>query len=310
MEWNDLDTTAGLLNKALDLCRQAGVTQTLTETYVAQSRLKQALGELDGAVEALQEAERVNRLEGSRSLGNFRLATQQARLNLVAKRPEEVIHWVRHLEAAFAPGETEMPLPASMHETVQTMLARAYLAQGEAERALAVLEPLLPPAQAAGALLRVIEICLLQALAWQALGDAPVAMASLERALALAEPEGHVRLFREEGPAMARLLYQASEQGIMPAYAGKLLAAFPEAGAAPAPSRLSLSPSPLVEPLTGRELQILQLIAEGMTNKEIAQRLVLSVGTVKVHAHNIYGKLGVSGRTQAVARGRDLGLLS
>lgn len=307
-EWNDLDTAADLLDKAFVLCRQVGVTQTLSEAYVAQSRLKQALGDIDGAVDALREAERVNRLEGSYSLGNFRLATQQARLNLQAKRPEGVIRWVQQLEVAFAPGETEMPLPMSMCKIVQTMLARAYLAQGEAKKTLAVLEPLLPPAEAAGAFLRVAEICLLKALALQILGDAPAALASLERALALAEPEGRMRLFLDEGPLVARLLYQTVERGIMPTYAGKLLAAFPEAGAALTPTGISPLPSPIVEPLTERERQILQLIAEGMTNKEIAQKLVISVGTVKVHNHNIYGKLGVSGRTQAVAKGRELGL--
>ena len=91
MEWNDLDTAADLLDKALDLCRQVGVTQTLSETYVAQSRLKQARGDMDGAVQVLQEAGRVSRIEGAYSLANFRLATQQARLNLLAKRPDEVI---------------------------------------------------------------------------------------------------------------------------------------------------------------------------------------------------------------------------
>lgn len=310
MEWNDLDAAADLLDKALDLCRQVGVTQTLSEAYVAQSRLKQAQGDIDGAVQVLQEAERVSRIEGAYSLANFRLATQQARLNLIARKPEEVIHWVRQVETAFAPGEAGVPLPVSSREIIQTMLARAYLAQGEAEKALAALEPLLPPAEAAGGFLRVIEVCLLKAVAWQALGDLPAALAALERALTLAEPEGYVRLFLDEGPPASRLLYRAAERGIRPAYAGRLLAAFPEAGAAFTPRGPSASPSRLVEPLSEREHQLLQLIAEGMTNKEIAQRLVLSVGTVKVHAHNIYGKLGVSGRTQALTKARELGLLS
>jgi LuxR family maltose regulon positive regulatory protein len=189
------------------------------------------------------------------------------------------------------------------------MLARAYLAQGKAEEALAVLEPLLPPAKAAGALLRVIEVYMLQALAWQALGDPPAALAAIEQSLALAEPEGHVRVFRDEGAPMARLLYRAAEEGIWPAYAGRLLAAFPEPGTGPRPDHLSPTPSPLIEPLTRRERQILQFIAQGLSNKEIARELVISVGTVKVHNHNIYGKLGVSGRTQAIAQARALGLL-
>ena len=203
-----------------------------------------------------------------------------------------------------------MPLPVSSREIIQTMLARAYLAQGEAEKALTVLEPLLPPAEAAGGLLRVIEVCLLKSLAWQVWGDLPAALSALERALTLAEPEGYMRLFLDEGPPAARLLYRAAERGIRPAYAGRLLAAFPEAGAAFTPRGPSASPSRLVEPLSERERQILQLIAAGMTNKEIAHKLVLSVNTVKVHTHNIYGKLSVSNRTQALAKARELGLLS
>ncbi|MEJ2208839.1 MAG: LuxR C-terminal-related transcriptional regulator, partial [Anaerolineae bacterium] len=309
-EWDDAQTAAELLDRALDLCRRFGVTQTLCEVHVARSRLKQAQGDVEGALEALREAERVNRLESAQSLGSFRLSTQQARLNLLAGKPAEVVFWVRQLEQAFAPGKTEIPLPAAMGETIQTTLARAYLAQGEAEQALAVLESLLPPAESAGARLRVAEICALQALAWQALGDEPVALTCLERALSLAEPEGRARLFLDEGPPMARLLYRAGEEGIVAAYAGRLLAAFPREGAAPAPHRGSPSPVAMVEPLTAREREVLQLIAAGLSNKEIAQQLVVSVGTVKSHAHNLYGKLGVSGRTQALARARELGLFS
>jgi LuxR family maltose regulon positive regulatory protein len=109
---------------------------------------------------------------------------------------------------------------------------------------------------------------------------------------------------------MARLLYRAAEEGILAAYAGRLLAAFPQGGAAPAPDRGSPSPAAMVEPLTAREREVLRLIAAGLSNKEIARQLVVSVGTVKSHAHNLYGKLGVSGRTQALARARELGLFS
>ena len=310
MEWNDLDTAAEYLDKASDLCHQIGITQTHSETCVARSRLKQAQGDIAGAEEALREAGHVNRIEGPYSLGNFRLAVQRARLNLLAGQPAEVTRWAHQVETAFASQGSEMSMPASIHETIQTMRARACLAQGDAKKALAILDPLLAPAEAAGAMLSVIEVSLLQALGWQALGDMPAALGSIERALTLAEPENHVRLFRDEGPAMARLLYQAIERSIQPDYAGRLLATFPESSAAPAPDRRSLSPTSIVEPLSAREHEILQLIAEGMTNKEIAQRLVLTVGTVKVHAHNIYGKLGVNGRTQAIAKARGIGLLS
>jgi len=109
---------------------------------------------------------------------------------------------------------------------------------------------------------------------------------------------------------MARLLYEAATRGIVPDYARRLLAAFPVAE--PEQAGLSKTQSPeseLVEPLSERELEVLQLIAEGLTNPEIATRLYLSLNTVKVHTRNIYGKLGVHSRTQAVACSQELGLL-
>jgi LuxR family maltose regulon positive regulatory protein len=140
-------------------------------------------------------------------------------------------------------------------------------------------------------------------------------MTAIERALSLAEPGGYVRVFVDEGEPMARLLYEAAARGIAPEYAGRLLAAFEvemedeglatEAG----DSSSVVRPSLLVEPLSEREIEVLQLVAEGLSNREIAHKLFLSVSTVKVHTYNIYGKLGVHSRTQAVAKGRALGIL-
>jgi LuxR family maltose regulon positive regulatory protein len=135
-------------------------------------------------------------------------------------------------------------------------------------------------------------------------------MAALERALALAEPEGYVRIFVDEGPPMAHLLYKAATRGIAPDYARRLLAAFPVAEPEKAdPSKSQVPESGMVEPLSERELEVLQLIAEGLTNREIAARLFLALNTVKSHSGNIYSKLGVHSRTQAVARARALGIL-
>ena len=127
---------------------------------------------------------------------------------------------------------------------------------------------------------------------------------------ALAEPGGFLRTFVREGPPMARLLYEAVKRGIAPDYARRLLAAFPVALAEQAaPPETRISNAALVEPLSERELEVLQLIAEGLTNREIASRLYLALNTVKAHTRNIYGKLGVHNRTQAVARARALGIL-
>ena len=137
----------------------------------------------------------------------------------------------------------------------------------------------------------------------------------LADALALAEPGGFVRIFVDEGPPMAQLLSEAAAQGIMPEYTGKLLAAFKDEvkkhqGESLQPaSPLPPGVRPLIEPLTPREREVLQLIAAGRSNPEIAEQLVIAVTTVKTHAKNIYGKLQVTNRLQAVARAQDLNLL-
>jgi LuxR family maltose regulon positive regulatory protein len=129
-------------------------------------------------------------------------------------------------------------------------------------------------------------------------------MTSLEHALRLAEPEGFVRLFADLGLPMGQLLLEARSRAVMPEYVDKLLAAFGADLEHPAPAQAALP-----EPLTPREEEVLGLMAAGLTNREIAEQLVVSPETVKKHTSNIYGKLGVSKRTEAVARARELDLL-
>jgi LuxR family maltose regulon positive regulatory protein len=249
-------------------------------------------------------------MEGDHSMVNFRLATQQARLNLASGEPEKAVCWVEGTLAAFSSGER---LPAAFIVTLQTILARAYLAQGEAGKALAALEPLLGPAEAAGAFLHVIEVCALKALALHALGDTVAALASLERSLALAEPEGFMRVYLNEGAPMAALLREAVSRDIRPEYARNLLEGFGvwEYGRVGESQILTHPHIPtLLDPLTPRERDVLRLISQGLSNKDIADRLVIALNTVKRHTSSIYGKLGVKSRTQAVARARELGLLS
>ncbi len=143
-------------------------------------------------------------------------------------------------------------------------------------------------------------------------GDRSLALASLARALALAEAEGAIRLFVDQGPPMARLLAQAAARGMAPDYTARLLAAF--AADAPQPAGGAHPPAstpaqPLIEPLSERELEVLQLIAEGLSNQAIGERLFLALDTVKGHNRHIFDKLQVQRRTEAVARARELGLL-
>jgi LuxR family maltose regulon positive regulatory protein len=181
--------------------------------------------------------------------------------------------------------------------------ARLWLAAGRPADALALLAPALPLAERINRLGLVIEYEILIALATSALGQDEKAMQSLERALNLAESEGFVHIFIDEGKLMARLLYEAASHRIQPEYVGRLLGAF-SATTPPAPQQVKV-----IEPLSERELEVLRLIAVGLSNQAIAQRLVLALPTIKWHTSNIYGKLSVKNRTEAVAKARSLGLL-
>jgi LuxR family maltose regulon positive regulatory protein len=171
-----------------------------------------------------------------------------------------------------------------------------------------------------------IEILILQAFALQGKKDSDEALGKLTQALTLAEPGGFIRTFADEGPPLAGLLYEALDRGITrgsaPEYVRRLLAAFsPVATAYPAPQShqfpipvakgrgQSHTSSPLIESLSDREVEVLQLISEGLTNRQIAERLYLSLNTVKAHTRNIYGKLDVHSRVQAVSRARELAIL-
>jgi LuxR family maltose regulon positive regulatory protein len=131
---------------------------------------------------------------------------------------------------------------------------------------------------------------------------------ALKDALCLSEPEGYTRTYADRGAPMAQLLGQAAARGIMPDYTARLLAAF-EGKTKDERPETEIASSSLIEPLSKRELEIIGLIAQGLSNREISERLFLALSTVKGHNQNIFGKLGVQRRTEAVARARELGLL-
>ncbi len=161
----------------------------------------------------------------------------------------------------------------------------------------------------------VIEILIVQALAYAAQDDDTQALNSLAHALTLAEPEGYQRIFVVEGPAMAALLAAAAERGLAPAYVAQLLAAFPRAehgqpSKAEAIVQRATSNESLIEPLSDRELDVLRLLRTELSGPEIAQELIISLNTVRTHTKNIYSKLGVNSRRAAVRRAAELGLLA
>ena len=212
---------------------------------------------------------------------------------------------------------TDNPLnPALEYEYIT--LAHVYFKLGRLEECQQLLDRLLPPAEAAERISRTIEILALKSVVTLAQHNKDEALTSLNRALVLAEPEGFVRSFVDEGESMHRLLldYQTviekkNGDGIgdeflrLLTYTEKLLAAFSEPASANEPKENAIH-----EPLSERELDILQLIATGRSNKEIAAILVIALSTVKSHINNLYGKLGARNRVQAIAIARSSGLLS
>ena len=191
--------------------------------------------------------------------------------------------------------------------------ARVHLAQGDTLTALVMLESARQQIVAKGWQDEQLKVMVLQTVALSAHGKKEKAVQLLRNTLALAEPGGFIRLFVDERTPMVELLSQAAAHGILPNYTAKLLAAFEDItkneGQKTEDDSFALHSSPLVEPLSERELEVLQLIAQGLSNGEISERLFLAFSTVKGHNRNIYGKLQVQRRTEAVARARELGLV-
>ncbi len=197
-----------------------------------------------------------------------------------------------------------------LHEFDHVTLARLLLAECRSERlvssgrqALELLQRLRQAAEDGGRTGTVLEILVLQALGHQASGDTMAALAALEGALTLAEPEDYVRVFTDEGPPMSALLAAAAQRGIAPAYVRRLLPPFGGTPTRPTPA------AGMVEPLSGRELDVLRLLATDLGGPDIAWELVLSLNTVRTHTKNIYTKLGVNNRRAAIRRATELDLL-
>jgi LuxR family maltose regulon positive regulatory protein len=204
--------------------------------------------------------------------------------------------------------------PTYLREYELVTLARLLLAEhgagrgdGSLDDARALLDRLAEAAESGGRLGSAVEILVVQALAHEAASDLEAALASLGRALEIAEPEGFVRVFLDEGEPMAALLKQAAARDISKDYAAQLLARF-DGQARPA-ARSTAAAQPLAEPISSRELEVLRLLADGLSNDQIAKRLFVALSTIKGHNMRIFNKLGVRRRTEAVARARELGLL-
>ena len=301
IEWNDRLEVEHHLKLGLELCLQGGDAPILAEVYLVQSRLYKIMGDMESALEALRQADQAL-AAGPYPVTHFNLDVQRVSLYISTGRLDEAVRQLRELDEFASRAEFS---PASMNEMRQILWVKLHLAQTQPKQALALLGDLIEPSEAAGRHGRVMKMLVLKALALQMHGQTKDALAVLERSLMMAEPEGFVRLYLDEDTSLMTLLRQAARNGIAPAYVGRLLTAW----AAEASAGSSSAAPTLIAPLTPTELKVLRLIADGCSNREITEQLVIALDTVKRHTSHIYGKLNVRSRTQAIVRARQLGLI-
>jgi LuxR family maltose regulon positive regulatory protein len=300
-ERGDLESAAQYLLRSKELGEKAELPGWRNRWCTAQARLNETQGDLDGALALLDEAER---LYIRTPLPDVRpISALKARIWVAQGRLIEAQGWAREQ------GLSVDDAPSYLREFEHVTLARVLIARYRSDRgtgsiheAIGLLERLLQAAEEGRRMGSVIEILALLALAHAAQGDIPLALVSLERALTLAEPEGYVRLFVDEGLPMAALLREAAKHGVAPNYVRQLLAAFGKAE-----GRTSVTQR-LIEPLSERELEVLRLLRTDLSGPDIARECVVSLSTIRTHTQNIYAKLGANNRRAAVRRAEELGL--
>jgi LuxR family maltose regulon positive regulatory protein len=302
-ERGDLETATRDLLRSRELGEHTGLPQNRYRWRVAMARIRQAEADLGGALDLLDEAEHLYVADFSPNVRP--VPAMRARVWVAQGRLGDAFAWARERGLSI---EDEL---GYLREFEHVTLARALLARYGTERApgsfdevTAFLDRLLEAAEQGDRAGSVLEILVLQALAHQMHGDIAAALRPLDRALALAQPEGYVRVFVDEGAPMAILLRTAAKRGTAPRYARRLLTAVGRTdGRAPA------TPG-LIEPLSARERDVLRLLATDLSGPEIARELVVSLSTVRTHTNRIFAKLGVNNRRAAVRRAEELDLLS
>jgi LuxR family maltose regulon positive regulatory protein len=307
---NELDTALLHATEGIRLCRQLAYTPLLAAGLATLAWIRQATGDPAGALDAIGEAERVSPRSAVTGLLNP-VPVQRARLLLAQGDLAGAARWVRNRDLG---ADDELGYP---REPGYLVLARALLAQGEAERALALLDRLQAAAAAQDRVGSLIEIGALRALALAAGDEENAAVDALAGVLTIGCPQRYVRVFADEGPPMAALLGRliAAQRGGRAAAKVpldclvRLQRAFDAGPATPDHRPGTAAVQGIVEPLTSRELEVLQMLAAGMPNQRIARELVVSLDTVKKHVSHLLGKLGAASRTEAVARARQLGLI-
>jgi LuxR family transcriptional regulator, maltose regulon positive regulatory protein len=295
-EWNELHVAMQHLVTSQELGEHTDLPQNPYRWRVAMARIRAAYGDLDGALDLLQDAER---LYVSDFFPNVRpVSALKARVWVAQGKLDEALEWTRERGLSVADDLSYL------REFEHITLARVLLARHAIPDAMRLVESLLRAADDGARTASVIELLLLQAVGYQMQDNTVAAFRPLDRALALAEPQGYIRIFVDEGRAMATLLQAAAKRTTATEYVRRLLAA----------SGKSENTTPvttvLMEPLSERELDVLRLLGTDMDGPDIARQLVVSLSTVRTHTRNIYSKLGVNNRRAAVSRADELRLLT
>ncbi len=275
---------------------------------LAKARLFLIQGELEKALDFVKQAE--TQYVQTPMPDIYPPAALKARIWIAQGKLTDALGWARGRALAY--DDALNFLQEVEYLTFARLLIARYRQEGTSSilsEAHALLGRLREAAENGGRTGNLLETLILQAMAYRAEGKMPLALEALSKALTLAQPEGYRRIFTNEGAPVAALLSEAAAQGITPAYCKTLLASIEGTVQAQLQSAPSSIAETLIDPLSERELEILQLIALGLSNSEISERLFLALSTIKGHNRNIYSKLQVNRRTEAVARGQELGLL-
>jgi len=305
------------MEQGLALMPWWGKADDFALAYITLARIHLAQANRSEAIEAVEKAVRLTQTRGVFSEARHAVEIAQVKLWLAQGDLRAASRWAVPQEERCGSDD----LFRFENEPTHITRARVLIAQNKPDEAIGLLSHLEETARSAGRMGRVIEILLLKALAMREIGDSEHAILALTECLSLAEPEGYVRVFLDEGRPMQMLLAQwlaHGDDGPLRDYAVRLLSHFDtephgvtaaQEKASPTGDLLASSGQALVEPLSQRELEVLHLISLGRTNQEIARQLIIAPGTVKAHTSSIYRKLDVANRTEAVARARQLGIL-
>jgi LuxR family maltose regulon positive regulatory protein len=312
-EWNDLEAADRYARDGIELGKKADIQDILLRGCLALARARQARGDFEGALHAIEEAEPAARQMGMTEIWDW-IQAYRVQVWLARGDSEAAIGW-----ASSYRGE----LHDTIYPSIAIVLAKARLAQGRSDEAMELLEHALQSAEAVGRLGNAVQILVVKAYVQRAQGDLKNALTTLSRALTLAEPEGYIRVFLDEGEPMRSLISEyrssidlrwrgttADNQKIIFSYTNQLLNAFTAASISR--SRKSIVDqlqASIPERLSERELEVLRLMATGMSNRDIADTDVVSINTVKTQVKSIFGKLGTHNREDAIATARELGLL-